>query len=605
MDANLIYVKTASGEEAVRQRTRVVQRNTRMVLILVDGTSTVADLCQKTGNVQLVESALQDLERDGLIAPKLEQDSVWEQSRKLAEEIKAAAVTRLAREVPKEAPLVTPQIVSAQGPEPFSIAPVSIAPFSTFGGKMPHSMAPFSTFGDAPPATPSPVTTPVAPPPKATKPGWLAALFARKRKEAADAGIAPIQRGGEKTYISLPLALALGVGGLIALLVLVFLLYPYDGHKPQIEATLSRLAGQPVRVASVQAELMPKPGIVLASVSSGDGGDLRAARVRLIPEIFSLLGARPVFSLVEIEGGRLSAKALAALPKGLAGAVGDDPAVSVKAIRFNELAVDLIGLPVGSLQAEIRPDEKGKLGPLVFHSADRSLKATLQAQAGGFVAEVEALAWQPTAESRFRFDSLQGQITWDGRQMFIRSLDARIFDGAILGTLTLDVQSGQPGIAGSITVKHMSAQRLADGLGYGRQYEGELAGALNFGARSATWAALLPSATGEGSFAMTRGALGGFDLVEAVRRGKTPVRGGTTRYEQLSGNLKITPDTIRFSDINLSSGLLRAGGIIELSRDDRLAGRFDVEMRGTANVVRMPVSVSGGLKDPVLQGGRQ
>ncbi|HNM65802.1 MAG TPA: hypothetical protein PKM04_14105, partial [Accumulibacter sp.] len=84
-----------------------------MVLILVDGTSTVADLCQKTGNAQLVEAALQDLERDGLIAPKLEQDSVWEQSRKLAEEIKAAAVTRLSREIPKEAPLVTPQVVSA------------------------------------------------------------------------------------------------------------------------------------------------------------------------------------------------------------------------------------------------------------------------------------------------------------------------------------------------------------------------------------------------------------------------------------------------------------------------------------------------------------
>lgn len=602
MDVNLIYVKTASGEEAVRQRTRVVQRNTRMVLILVDGTSTVADLCQKTGNAQLVEAALQDLERDGLIAPKLEQDSVWEQSRKLAEEIKAAAVTRLSREIPKEAPLVTPQVVSAQGPEPFSIAPASMAPFSTFGGKMPQSMAPFSTFGDAPPA-PQPVAPP-APPPKPEKTGWLAGLLAGLRNRDDSTTVAPIQRGGDKTYISLPLAVALGVTGIVVLLVLLFLLYPYDSHKPQIEATLSRLAGQPLRVASVQAELTPKPGIIVASVSSGDGGDIHAARVRLVPEIFSLLGSNPVFSLVEIDGARLSAKALAAVPKGLAEAFGGSAAASVKVVRFNELTVDFIGLPVGNLQSEIRLDDKGSLGPLAFHSADRSLKASLKAQPGGFVVDIEALAWQPAAESRFRFDSLQGQLVWDGRQAVVRSLDARIFDGAILGTLTLDLQSGQPGIAGDLSIKHMNVQRLADGLGFGRQYEGELAGSLRFGARAANWATLLPSATGEGTFAMSRGALGGFDLVEAVRRGRTPVRGGTTRYEQLGGNLKITPETIRFSELSLSSGLLRAGGTIDLSRDASLSGRFDVEMRGSANVVRMPVSVSGDLKTPVLQGGR-
>ena len=81
MDANLIYEKTPAGEEAVKQRTRVVQRNMRMVLILVDGKSTVAELYEKTGNAQIVDNAIADLERDGLVAPKLEQDSMWEQSR--------------------------------------------------------------------------------------------------------------------------------------------------------------------------------------------------------------------------------------------------------------------------------------------------------------------------------------------------------------------------------------------------------------------------------------------------------------------------------------------------------------------------------------------
>ena len=82
IDPNLVFAKTASGEEAVLQRTRVVQRNTRMVLILVDGNATVAELCDKTGNPQMTRSALLELERDGLVDRRAAYDSVWQRGEK-------------------------------------------------------------------------------------------------------------------------------------------------------------------------------------------------------------------------------------------------------------------------------------------------------------------------------------------------------------------------------------------------------------------------------------------------------------------------------------------------------------------------------------------
>ena len=53
MDLNLIYAKTPRGEQVMRERGLIVQRNMRMVLILIDGKATVADLRAKTGNSQL------------------------------------------------------------------------------------------------------------------------------------------------------------------------------------------------------------------------------------------------------------------------------------------------------------------------------------------------------------------------------------------------------------------------------------------------------------------------------------------------------------------------------------------------------------------------
>jgi predicted transcriptional regulator len=78
MDNHLVYVKTPIGDEAVRQSTRVVKRNLRMVLVQVDGKLSVAELSDKIGNPQMVEAALRELESDGFIAPTLEGVSVWE-----------------------------------------------------------------------------------------------------------------------------------------------------------------------------------------------------------------------------------------------------------------------------------------------------------------------------------------------------------------------------------------------------------------------------------------------------------------------------------------------------------------------------------------------
>ncbi len=418
MDANLIYEKTAAGEEAVRQRTRVVQRNTRMVLILVDSKSTVGELCEKTGNVQLVETALMDLERDGLIAPKLAQDSVWEQSKKLAEEIKTAAIHRLGRnEQPAAEKKEPPQEIASDRnvPPPFSIAQTSVlphsimpsqfsgsgAPFSTFGGA--SSAAPFSTFGNAPSIAPPPVRPLQVNLQKESFSDRITRFFSGKAK-ADDGLIKPIQRGARRAPISLSLVIGLGVVAILALITLTFIFYPYDSHRPQLEAALSRVLGQPVRIGEVRAVFSPRPAISLERVTSEEGSGIQATRIHLVPEVLSLFGSHLVFSAVEIEGANLQAKALAGLPNATTKAMAPGGPATVKVIRLNQLVVDVFGLKLADLQSEVRLDDSGKNLPLTFNSSDRSLKVTLKSLPGGFVAEFEAFGWQPEAESRFRFD---------------------------------------------------------------------------------------------------------------------------------------------------------------------------------------------------------
>ena len=67
MNDDLIYAKTQAGEAVLRERTRLIQRNLRMVLIIVDGLATVGELKRRLGDGNMVEPSLTELEGLGLI----------------------------------------------------------------------------------------------------------------------------------------------------------------------------------------------------------------------------------------------------------------------------------------------------------------------------------------------------------------------------------------------------------------------------------------------------------------------------------------------------------------------------------------------------------
>jgi hypothetical protein len=69
VDQQLVYRKTALGEEAIQSRLRLSEHELRVILIMVDGKKTVGDIIAKFGNLSSVEGSLYRLEREGFIEP--------------------------------------------------------------------------------------------------------------------------------------------------------------------------------------------------------------------------------------------------------------------------------------------------------------------------------------------------------------------------------------------------------------------------------------------------------------------------------------------------------------------------------------------------------
>lgn len=598
----------------MRQRTRVVQRNLRMVLILVDGNATVADLSAKTGNVQLVENALHELEQSGFIELRVEQDSVWEQSKKVAAEIKAAAIgyTRPASAGTDDAPRVAPSMPPAtvfsrpQAPDTL-LSQFSVAPVHSASPTVARNISSFGLDGLSEPLKAPEAKERVKAPPLLDR---LKAFSADRKQKAADddLSIKPIRRDGDDYYISGPIKVLFGVLGVLVLILLTVFLFPYGSYLPEAEATLAQASGQPAKIGEMRASFYPKPGLVLDNVRLGDAAarkEIRIAEMRLLPAIGSMMTARKVFQEATLTGVTLPAEALAGLSDIFASAAQPSAKASVQRVNLEKTDISFRGLGFSGLNGEIKLAPDGRFQSLSAHSSDRSVHLEARPAARGVDIALEGFAWRPLQASSLLLDSATAQGNLDGAELTLNKLELRAFDGLLQGVAVLRAGQ-QPGMAGEVSFERISAKRFGDFLGLGPQFEGETSGKMKFSATADSWSGLFSAINANGEFSVRRGSLGNIDLAEAARRASTtPTQGGATRFEQMSGIFSLTPSDLRLSGVSLTSGLMQSFGQVDVSRELQVSGRVEVQMSGTVNKLRVPLTLSGPLKTPLLQAGKR
>ena len=207
MDKKSVFVKTKEGEDAVRQRTRLVQRNLRNILIMVDGQATLADLAKRFGDENATRTALADLVNSGLIR---------EMEQGIPADDEAADQT-------DELPVLTAQV------EPEPIETPSRPPAHSIPPPVIEEIVlPAPEYESLPPAAPYTLSKPEPQPEPAAGSGWqdkfkalVAGLQGSRSGGARDVALEPIRRDtGLK--IGLPLLALISLVGLAVLAGLTF-----------------------------------------------------------------------------------------------------------------------------------------------------------------------------------------------------------------------------------------------------------------------------------------------------------------------------------------------------------------------------------------------
>ncbi len=549
MDKYLVYVKTPIGDEAVRQSTHVVKRNLRMVLVQVDGKLSVSELSTKIGNRQLVEDALRELESDGFIAPTMEGVSVWEEGVRKAKS--------------KSAPPLSD--FSSFGPAP--VRPAD----DGYSRAMASS---FSRLDQSTQAKPSELNVPRKDP---------APVIAEKREF--------IKEG--KPFPWLRTLLILIFGGLLAGLATLFL-YPYDSFRPRMEVAATQYLQIPVQIGSVQLKFLPKPNFLLSDVKVGDQGNSTIESIAL--PLFSLLGSgKPEIQRLNIVGASISVDHLHQLPF-----FATAPRAHLAVFALRRIALERVSFKAGDLVLEglsgemlLRND--GLAEKAEFQTVDRSIRLSAFSSPSGLLLNIEGYGWRPMAN--VAFDSLQAKGLLQPGKLLIQSFDSTLLGGVIKGSWLFDWTAGMT-MVGDGSLVRLDARKVSTAFVPKLSLEGQIAGVFRLRGSGLSSPEMWRNAEAALDLTMTNGVLYGVDLGEAVRRGAgSVIRGGSTKFDQLSGAITFRQNQLLGRDIKVDAGRVTAKGQFFATADQRVDANLVVTMQTSVSTLRSPVKISGALPD--------
>jgi hypothetical protein len=623
MDPNLIYVKTASGENAIQQRTLVIQRNVRMVLILVDGRSSVADLTHKIGNPQLTENALAELEKGGFI--ELKQDSLWAESQRVTQEVRASAIEKAMQLPQKEEnrennpnlkqPVSHPsaRLAALDESNPHGLdTPIPLnSEFFDVKDEVDFSASRFSLPPDMLMSETSSSVNGDAKEHKKIGTSFLAKLksmWPSADRAPDDMPIKPIKikpvRYKTRRVTSWTALLFFGFIGVIVIGCAVVLLFPFNVFVHDIEAAFSLAIGRPVSIQEVRVDVRPEAGLVLGGVQIGQGNDaIRIREINLQPDLMSLLSERRGFRKAVVSGTELRLERVTQMPTLFVALSDPNRSPKIGFILFKNADISFNGLVLKDMEAQIQRDSADRMQALVARTTDKSLTLTAEPLGKRVDLTVEAFAWPSDIGARFFSDSLDLKARLENDALMISDLKIRIFGGLIKGDAVVHADGMGPNLSGNVDFERIDSAKLTEILGLGKKLAGITAGKLRFTANSKTWPEILSSIKGEGEFSFQRGNLYGFDLADVARRGGSglPIQGGMTTFEQMSGQMRLTPERAQFHDLDIVLGLMRSTGYIDVANDGRLTGSLELLMKGSVSQVRIPLNVIGTLNSPAVQ----
>ncbi|HEY5636714.1 MAG TPA: hypothetical protein VIS77_07395, partial [Burkholderiales bacterium] len=403
----------------------------------------------------------------------------------------------------------------------------------------------------------------------------------RRREEglAAEDTVAPVAPRKRRKW-----GKPLSVGLFVVLLAGVGLVHVMPLSTTAYEKLASEALGVPVKIGSANLSLITGVQLKFSRVSLGSG--IKAAAVRGYPNAGSVFGESKVFSKMELEGLVASQEQLAAL---LGGAMKGD---RFKVARVEAQQVKLDGplaLPPLDVTLEIAGDgsvaSATLRGPeaLMVRLAPKGAEIAIEGKANSLVMPL-------LPELTLSDFSMKGSATRDG--LHLTEWDGKWLDGRVAGTARVQ-WGGTWKAEGEISARGVNVAVFAPAL----ISEGRVEGRGLYALAGPAPEKMMEGAKLLGTFTISKGVLGSFDLARAIQTGGAQ-GAGRTLFAEMTGEGTFEKGVTSLRKLNIQAGALSAGASLDIAADGALSGRVIADVKGGARSLSATLPISGTSKEP-------
>jgi uncharacterized protein involved in outer membrane biogenesis len=379
-------------------------------------------------------------------------------------------------------------------------------------------------------------------------------------------------------------------------------LVPLSPFIPGLEAAVASRLHEPVKIGGLRLFVLPLPRIVARDITVGQPPLLRIDTLSARPSMLSLLSQNRVISEVRLEGVRARQplfKRIAGWVKDARAANGDSKRafrVGHITLRDGEILFDKFTLK--TLNGEARFSE-GRPIEITGSQDDGRLRVVARPDTPeSWKLDIEARNWSVPVGLPAHFDYLETVALVSATGLASKNVAASLYGGTLSGPLSVGWTQGWA-VDGEWELQNVDIGPLAALLKRDIVVSGQLSGHPTFTLTAMEPSKLIDGLRMESDFSVKDASIQKVDLVAAAKNplNRDAGRGGKTEFKQLSGHLSIDEAGYDLSDLEASSGLLKATGDVSVTRAQKLTGRIDVDLIGTASLVSIPLELGGTPQD--------
>jgi uncharacterized protein involved in outer membrane biogenesis len=373
---------------------------------------------------------------------------------------------------------------------------------------------------------------------------------------------------------------------------------PVKTYIPALQQLASERLQEPVAITHLKFALLPLPSATAEGILIGKEQDIRIGAVTVRPDLLSLLGKVKVLRAVEVEGLTVDKALLDRLPKWTKPEPGPKT-VLVRRVEARDVVLALEGFRWGPLRAEVNLDAAG-VKAIEAGTEDRRLTVKLTPDGEAYQVDIQAKHWSPPVKPALEFDELAARGMLTASALDLPQIEGTLYGGELHGKSRVEWENGFR-IKGSAHTTGVEIGPIVRLMTQSASVSGKLRADGGYSLAARNPSQLADSLRASFKFAVNKGVLYNFDLASAVRSlAREGTRGGQTSFNELSGTVNLVGKNTQLRDLKVASGLLQAHGNVDIAASKKLSGTVNVEMKGTASLVSVPLQVAGTIQNPVL-----